>query len=216
MSKLKDLQGQTFGSWFVEEYDKSKSRWKVKCTCGNIGFVKSYTLTSGISTRCCKCRNQVVGKKNTTHGLTSHKLYGVWNTMNQRCSNPNNTKYHNYGHRGITVCDDWKDFRTFYNWALSNGYSEGLTIDRIDVNGNYEPNNCRWVTMKIQGSNTTKNHRIEFNGENHTITEWSEITGIQRKTLEHRLNKGWSIERTLTEKPFVGKNQTFKAGGYSD
>lgn len=213
----KNLKNQTFGSWFVEEYDESKKKWKLKCKCGNIGYAKTYTLLSGGSTRCCKCRDKVVGLKNSTHRLSKTKLHGVWNTMKQRCSNPNNSKYQDYGGRGIIVCDEWrKDFKAFYLWAISNGYLEGLSIDRIDVNGDYAPDNCRWVTEKVQANNIRRNRIIVYNEERHTLSEWAEIKGIQRKTLDQRLKRGWTVERALNEKPFIGKNQSFKAGGYSD
>ena len=213
MSKRKELLNQTFGSWLVVGYNNSRGGWNLKCKCGNVGFAKSYQLTSGESTRCTKCRNTVVGEKNSTHRLTGTKLYGVWNGMKQRCNNPNAEKYYIYGARGIRVCDEWaNDFQAFYEWAVSAGYHEGLSIDRIDVNGNYEPNNCRWTGLKAQANNTRKNHKVTFNNVTHTLAEWSEITGIDQPTIRFRLKKGWSVERALTEKPFVGKNQTYKAG----
>ena len=210
MGKRKELKGKTFGSWFVEDYDISKQKWKLKCKCGNVGYAKSFTLLSGGSTQCCKCRDKVVGLKNSTHGLSKTKLHGIWNMMKQRCNNPNQAKYKNYGGRGIKVCDEWQNsFESFYSWAMSNGYSEKLSIDRIDVNGNYEPNNCRWVTNKVQSNNTRVNHCVEYNGESHTMTEWAEITGIKRETIRERLKSGWNVKRALTEKPFIGKNQTY-------
>lgn len=208
--KRKELLNQTFGSWLVVGYNKSRGKWELKCECGNTGLAKTYQLTSGKSTRCTKCRNKVVGEKNSTHRLTRTKLYGVWNGMKQRCGNPNTEKYRIYGARGICVCDEWKnDFMAFYNWAMDNGYSEELSIDRINVNGNYEPKNCRWISLKAQANNTRTNHKVTFNNETHTLTEWAEITGIKQPTIRFRLKSGWNVERALTEKPFVGKNQTY-------
>lgn len=118
--------------------------------------------------------------------------------MKQRCYNKNNDAYCRYGGRGIIICKDWlDDFMTFHDWAMSNGYKENLTIDRIDVNGNYEPNNCRWVDMKTQCRNKRNNRYITINNETHCLSEWCEILGLDRHVIEQRLYYGWSIERAL-------------------
>lgn len=119
--------------------------------------------------------------------------------MKRRCNNPKNNEYKHYGGRGIKVCEEWFEFSGFYCWAQANGYAEDLTLDRIDVNGNYEPGNCRWVDIKTQENNRTNNVVISFNGESHTRQEWSEITGIKYTTIRNRIdNLGWSVERALT------------------
>jgi len=118
------------------------------------------------------------------------KLYRVWSTMKERCYNPNHIKYKNYGARGIKVCEKWKaDFKAFQKWAYENGYEEGLSIDRIDNNKGYEPNNCRWATMTQQANNRRSNRLIEIDGETHTMTEWSKISGIKVETIWARLVK---------------------------
>lgn len=118
------------------------------------------------------------------------KLYRVWSTMKERCYNPNHIKYKNYGARGITICDEWKNsFKAFRDWAYANGYEEGLSIDRIDNNKNYEPSNCRWATMTQQANNKSTNRLIEIDGETHTMTEWSRISGIKAQTIWARLVK---------------------------
>ena len=118
--------------------------------------------------------------------------------MKYRCYYQNHPSYKNYGGRGITVCQEWlDDFMNFYNWSMANGYSDELTIDRIDVNGNYEPNNCRWATRKEQQNNMRNNVFLEANGERHTISEWSEITGINRSTISNRLRRGKSIKEAI-------------------
>lgn len=122
--------------------------------------------------------------------------------MRQRCTNENCINYKNYGGKGICVCDEWNDFENFYNWAISNGYEEHLTIDRISSNGDYTPHNCRWVTQKEQQNNRTNNRLIEFCGEIHTLGEWSSITGIRYETIWRRLKYGWSVEQALTTKCF--------------
>lgn len=126
--------------------------------------------------------------------------------MRQRCSNPKCINFHNYGGKGITVCDEWNNsFESFYEWAMSNGYEKGLTIDRIDVNGNYEPSNCRWATYKEQANNRTSNRLIEVDGVSHTIGDWSEITGIRLATIWARLKRGWTAKEAVTTP--VGKNR---------
>lgn len=132
----------------------------------------------------------------------SSRLYNSWKHMKERCYNPSCRSYPNWGGRGITVCDAWKnDFLAFKEWALANGYEDGLTIDRIDNNGNYEPSNCRWATKLVQSNNRRGLHRITYNGETRTLTEWSSLTGVGCTTLYMRLTAyGWSVEKALTTK----------------
>ena len=118
--------------------------------------------------------------------------------MKRRCLNKNDARYKDYGGRGITVCKEWLEFLTFYNWASSAGYADGLSIDRIDNNKGYSPENCRWVTMSYQALNKRTNRNISFNGETKTIKEWSDIFGINYTTLKVRLDRGWDIEDALT------------------
>lgn len=130
---------------------------------------------------------------------TSSRLYFRWCHMKERCYSPSSRSYRHWGGRGITMCDEWKnDFLAFKEWALANGYKDGLSIDRINNDGNYEPSNCRWTTMKTQSNNRRGLHHITHNGETKTITEWSNITGIPVTTLYMRLKTyGWSVEKTL-------------------
>lgn len=125
------------------------------------------------------------------------KLLGVWRTMKQRCLNPNNPKYKSYGGRGIKVCNEWSTFKRFEIWAKENGYREGLSIDRIDNNKGYTPENCRWVNRITQQNNMRSNHFLEYSNERHTISEWSRLLKIDRATLNNRIKKGWDIEQAL-------------------
>lgn len=119
------------------------------------------------------------------------RIYREWMSIHRRCNNPNTEDYQKwYGSKGIKVCSEWDDFQTFYDWAMMNGYRDDLTIDRIDVNGNYCPENCRWITLKEQANNKSNVYRIEINGEVHTITEWAEITGLPRSTIHLRYHSG--------------------------
>ena len=138
------------------------------------------------------------------HGLKKTRLYGIWLQIKNRCFNSNTGRYKDYGGRGITMCEEWRNnFQTFYDWSMSHGYSDELTIDRIDNNGNYEPSNCRWVTVKIQNRNARSNHLITYKGETHCITDWADITGLSRACICNRIKYGWSVERTL-ETPIRG------------
>ena len=120
--------------------------------------------------------------------------------MKRRCNDETNSHYHIYGGKGIKVCEEWEEnFEAFYNWAMSNGYVKGLTIDRIDNDKNYCPENCRWATYLEQGNNTSRNHRLTFNNETHTMAEWARIIGINYSVLRSRINdSGWSVEKALT------------------
>lgn len=139
---------------------------------------------------------------NYKQGMRYSRLYNIWRSMKQRCTNPKTVNYHNYGGRGIKVCEEWSShFISFYDWAMKNGYSDTLSIDRINSNGNYEPSNCRWVSCKAQNNNRRSNKFLELDGQNHTIAEWADITGIKLATIWARLNSGWSVKDALTIKP---------------
>lgn len=140
----------------------------------------------------------------------SDLLLKVWRQMHRRCTVSSDKRYEMYGGRGITVCQEWSDFEVFRIWAYNNGYTKGLSIDRINNDGNYCPENCRWATPKEQANNTRRNHIVEFNNETHTIAEWAEITGIPVGTIWKRLSSGWTPQRVLTER--VRKTQLEYSG----
>lgn len=133
------------------------------------------------------------------HGMAGTRLYRIWIGMKNRCNDPKHVKYDDYGGRGITVCEAWEhNSKAFCDWAMANGYTDELTLDRVDVNGNYCPENCRWATWKEQHNNRRNNIVVTFNGKTQTLPRWAEETGIDHHKLFMRLSRGWSAERTLT------------------
>lgn len=204
---MRDLTGQRFGRLkVIEFFEKRKSPngvnkyfWKCKCDCGNTVNVNSQHLTTG-HTKSCGCLYKET-KSHVTHGLSKTRVYRVWRRMKERCTNGNCKDYKHYGGRGIILSEEWMSFEPFYDWAMSNGYQDDLTIDRIDVNGPYSPENCRWVTMKAQQSNRRNCVFLKMNGEIKTVTEWANIYGINCGTLRSRLATGMPLEIALTQKP---------------
>lgn len=202
-----DLTGKTFCRLTVIEsrgVDKrGEMTWLCRCECGNEKVVKSSKLRSG-NTKSCGCLQRETRKQGNhkTHGKTNDKIYVIWCNMRSRCYNQKNIMFKNYGGRGIKVCDEWKNsFENFYQWAIANGYTEGLSIERKNVNGNYEPSNCAWITKEAQYLNRTDSHKITAFGKTQTIKEWADETGIKYDTIERRINAyGWDAERALTTK----------------
>lgn len=202
MGKVIDLTNKKIGHLLILEfaYTKNKLRyWKCKCDCGQICYVSTKLLRNGATKSCGCLRINSLKRRVTKHNLRNTRIYRIWQNIKKRCSKPKNPIYKYYGGRGIIICNEWEnDFVNFYNWAINNGYKEKLTIDRINVNGNYEPTNCRWVDIKTQQRNKRNNHLITYNGETHCISEWAEIIKIPSKTLEKRFLDNWNIERALT------------------
>lgn len=156
-----------------------------KDACKFLGVAKS-TVSSCYGKK-SKCKGYSIIKNGiTTHHATKTRLYKIWDGMRERCTRAKHPYYHSYGGRGISVCDEWQSFYNFKNWAENNGYSDTLTLDRIDVNGNYFPDNCRWVTMKTQANNKSTNHYITINNETMTLSECSERFGIPKSTIRWR------------------------------
>ena len=184
-----DLTGKQFGRLTVIDFDhtdsKGRAYWNCVCRCGKKIVVRQDELKSGHTMSCGCYARDVTRERCTKHGLTNERLYNIWRAMRHRCRDTENIRY---GGRGIAVCDEWNDFETFYDWAMHNGYEPNLTIDRIDNDGNYCPENCRWVNSITQGNNRCTNRYIEYNDVKHTISEWSRIFGMHRETLRHRIN----------------------------
>ena len=196
--KAKDLKGQRFG-YLVVLQDAGRNKygdvlWKCRCDCGEEYLVKSVNLTHGFVKSCGCMTSKMIRDKNKGHGLCDTKLYSVWGGMKSRCYNPRNREYDNYGGRGIKVCDEWKNnFVKFYEWSMNNGFSEDLTIDRIDVDKDYSPDNCRWITNKEQQRNKRNTRYLTYRGAKKSLMEWSEITGINHSTILDRLQRNWSV-----------------------
>lgn len=206
MSEKKDLTGLRFMHLLVlEEAGKNKSgrtMWLCKCDCGKLHKTAGKYLLNGDTTSCGCRRKRILAettKRQTTHKMSGSTIYAKWQSIKDRCNNPKNKEYSYYGERGITICKEWANsFENFYEWAISNGYADGLTIDRINNNGNYEPSNCRWVDMKTQANNTSRNHYLPYKGEIKTMAEWAAIVGISYSTLRARINSyNWPIEKAF-------------------
>lgn len=204
-----NLSGEKFGRLLVlnqaDDYvypsGKRRTQWLCKCDCGNIVSVEQSNLLRSNSTSCGCYNNELRMLRNIKHGDRHTRLYGIWCGIKLRCYNPKSQSFKNYGARGITMCSEWKEsYPSFKTWALSAGYNETdhLSIDRIDVNGNYEPSNCKWANPVEQANNRRNTIFISSNGESHTLSEWAKISEIKYHTLYARIYKlGWDIDLAL-------------------
>lgn len=192
---MEDMIGKRIGRLVIVAQCGARSgRFVCKCDCGN---TREYYLSQLNEARSCGCLSKELS--NGKDGKT--RLHKIWSNMKQRCSNPKVRAYKTYGGRGITVCDEWKDsFKNFKEWAYSNGYNDTLTIERIDVNGNYEPSNCKWITLEEQVNNKTNSVWIEVDGIKKTAKQWSRITGIPYNSIISRVNRGVNPRIIVTAK----------------
>lgn len=160
MKQMEIIKGKKFGRWTIVSSKpkyKGQKMWLCKCDCGKEAIVRGTSLTSGASRSCGCLQKDATRIANTKHGHYDTRLHRIWSGIKTRCNNPNSTSYRNYGRRGIRICDEWlHDYVTFERWALSHGYDDALTIDRINNDGNYEPVNCRWITRQEQNKNKRK------------------------------------------------------------
>lgn len=193
MEKIK--VGEKYGRLTILENHHPKNEVLCLCECGNTKIARADNVFYG-GTRSCGCLfNEGNNKK---HGDKGKRLYIIWKGMRCRCYTKSSSTYNNYGGRGITICEEWSNYENFKQWALNNGYTDNLSIDRIDVNGNYEPSNCRWVSMKKQSNNKRNNRYLEYKGQVKTMQELAEENGIKPATIWARLNRGWDVEKALT------------------
>jgi hypothetical protein len=199
---LKNLLGCHFGRLTVIGYagkDKENhSKWLCRCECGNSTAATGYNLEAGKILSCGCLRREQAGRLNYKDGRSNTRLYSIYRNMLLRTENPKVDCFKFYGGRGIKICSEWRhDFQAFRAWSLSHGYQENLSIDRIDNDKGYSPENCRWVTDNAQFNNRRSNCAITFRGETKTKAEWARAIGIDYHTLCTRLNDGWSFERAI-------------------
>ena len=189
--RYEDLSGRRFGNLtvlrrgadYINPQGKKYVKYECICDCGNLTSVPRSDLKSG-ATKSCGCLA-------VKHGMRGTRLYRIWTEMKSRCSNTKTPQYKYYGANGVTVCDEWSDFEKFYEWAIRNGYDDALSIDRIDVTGDYSPSNCRWATNKEQANNKRNNVVIELWGIKHTLAEWCDTFRINYATVHGRLHRGY-------------------------
>lgn len=197
-----DVVGKEYGMLTVIEELMRVNRKRVllvQCECGNRTTADLNNLKSGNTTSCGCYAKKLLGERNKTHGLCYHLLYGTWGNIKTRCYNKNSENFPDYGLRGISMCDEWHySFLVFYNWCIKNGWEEGLTVERKDNDGNYEPSNCIIATTDIQARNKRNNIYIEFDGRKMVVADWSKELGIPFTTITQRLKMGLPIEQVLS------------------
>lgn len=212
MGGYQDLTGQRFGRLVaIKKVGKSNSHgvlWECKCDCGKVCNVRANYLREGSTTSCGCYHSEIkrehmrkVSEKNVKHGMARRghttSLFTRWECMRSRCYYPKNIMYHRYGGRGIKVCDEWQEFEPFMEWALANGYRDDLALDRIDGDGDYCPENCRWVTQKENNRNKDDIVYLTVDGETRMLVEWAEITNQPVGRLHSRRKSGWSDEEIV-------------------
>lgn len=195
--KFCDLTGQTFHRWNVVAY-LGGSMWHTLCDCGNMGRVHSGDLKSGQSKSCGCYSKEVTARSNLTHGRTYSSEYKAWACMVQRCTNPNNKNWKEYGGRGITVVPRWLKFADFFE-DMGPKPTPKHTLERCDNSSGYCKDNCRWATRSEQAKNRRTTHFVTFQGKTKCVWDWADELGINRKALRARFGYGWSAERALTE-----------------
>lgn len=221
--KIIDLTGKRFGRLVVLRMSPhvvgEEVRWECRCDCGTELSVSGHSLRRGCAKSCGCYQREIasaLGKSKTTHGGRDARIYGIWKGIHSRCNNPNHQSYHTYGALGIKVCKEWDDFPAFRDWAYDNGYDKdapkfSCTLDRIDYTKGYSPENCRWVDMKTQNRNTSRNIRVEYQGNSYVAKDLAEMLGIDDYAFIHRLNLGLSVEEAIA----VPKGAKLSPGAFS-
>lgn len=214
----KDITGMRFGKLTAIKLDHKeqiycngikrgfREYWLFKCDCGNEKVIQKNTVVRGESQSCGCHKKEVCGDVHRKHGLRQTSLYSTWKGIKNRCYNRNANNYKNYGAKNIKMCPEWKDdFTSFYNWAINNGYkdnesqdyNEKYTIERIDVNKDYSPENCKWIKFKEQVVNKSNHAYLTYNGQTKYYAEWEKEFNLPKGTIRGRLRNNWSIEKTL-------------------
>jgi len=201
-NKLDIKPGQIFGRLTIIGEDEQKGYIRYflcRCDCGSEKEIALTKLRQGHTQSCGCFMRQRAKECNFKHGLIHTRLYNIWSKMKDRCLNPTSKHFKWYGKRGIVICNKWFDFLTFYTWALTNGYKDNLTIERIDNNGNYEPSNCTWIKASEQQKNRNCCNKIIYRGKTQNITAWAKEFGLARNTLYNRLKGGMPINEAFTK-----------------
>lgn len=216
MGTIIDLTGQVFGRLTVLNFDgmhpqRHLAMWRCRCICGGVVVARGSYLRVG-DTKSCGClQPDTARSREYKHGFGGTRIYKVWAGIKQRCLNPNNPNADRYLHRGITICQEWIDFPAFKDWALANGYRDDLTIDRIDNDRGYSPDNCRWATRTEQVRNRSDSIKLNFKGETLPLAVAAQRAGLPKTAVRARLLRGWSDERALSQ-PLDQKKRGKKHG----
>ena len=211
MPKAKDHTGERYGHWLILRRGTKPKYWLCRCDCGEVREVNIDNMKTGKSTNCIKCQAKKTAKRMTTHGETETHLYYVWYSMRKRCSCRSSKSYKDYGARGISVCEEWNNsFEAFRDFAKAKGYKEGLQIDRVDNDGNYCPENCRFVTHAENSRNTRRNKRVVYHGEEYTLPALANIKHLSAGLVAERIRRGWSVEEAVEIMPVIGNNQLLR------
>lgn len=216
MTKALELTGQTFHRLTVLERsgkaNDGRATWVCTCDCGNTIIVRGKDLRSG-NTKSCGCyKNEVVKERSLIHGRSRTRLHNIWWGVYQRCCDKNSVSYPGYGAKGITLCEDWKNFVNFLDWSISNGYNDNLSIDRIENHIGYEPNNCRWVDQRTQQRNRSNNRYLTIGGITKKLCEWSEETGLSHATIFSRIKRGIPEDQWLSVNPLTRRDSRKLSG----
>lgn len=200
--KFVDRSGMRYGRWLVirpaDPWNGRCPRWLCRCDCGTERSVLAMGLARGTSTSCGCRTSERMKRTEVTHGMSLTRVYGIWASMKYRCENPKSSRFKDYGGRGIKVCERWQSFENFF--ADMGHPPTGMSIDRQENNGDYEPGNCRWATRKQQQRNTRRSPLFTHRGQQMTLREWADTLGLPFYILRHRvLRAGWDIDRALTE-----------------
>lgn len=201
MRRRIDIQGEQFGNITVLENagvdNGGNSLWKCKCTCGR-EIIRSYSnIVRSAGVGCKECKNEYLRKTHYKHGDTDTRLHNIWLHMRHRCQSTTDADYKNYGERGIAVCDEWQEYQAFKEWALSNGYADDLTIERVNVDDGYNPSNCKWIPKGEQTNNRRNTKYFTINGTRKTLSDWCKEYGQNGELVRARLKYGFDIKDAL-------------------